>query len=366
MISMATCPSAEVKAQPFFSPFQSACERRFNFLVDSSLASWLEPLLKADKVAEFLAKMSPDSKTGDALSVEYLNATAASVAALAMPLVSEVATKCQKLLAELPYDKLKERAVELPAGGIHGPVWLICFMPSCLSIVKALAGVYLLQQAVSDGDAARAMDPLFCEDFARAANEFDKMLTAVKAQLADSRMPLTVTAANSGIMVVLDKAAERWEAIVNEVAKLWISKQSQFNVSLGDLLARKEIADTERLINEGCPDNLDSLLANAQSVASRDLHNMAKQFEVDLQCRKLLQGLKLAPDTTAELMDLDLSRTQPKRLNVTMAVIQALSRPLKATETRGALARRARLMVGAKEIQLPAALDLYLNKVAAG
>ena len=54
-----------------------------------------------------------------------------------------------------------------------------------------------------------------------------------------------------------------------------------------------------------------------------------------------------------------------RRLNCILATLQALWRPLKTGETRGNLARKARLLISSKSVKLPPNLDLLLTKMAA-
>ena len=150
--------------------------------------------------------------------------------------------------------------------------------------------------------------------------------------------------------------------------------QSTMRAELDDLLKDKTLSQTETLIDEGCTDpNMNKLLEIAQSKSSKGLHTCMKQFEHLSEVFIALGGLKPLGEITdawksvqggGQAVNED-AVVKGKTLNCSLATIQALWRPLRSGETRGALARRARVMITSRGVKVQPNLDLFLTKKAA-
>ena len=136
-------------------------------------------------------------------------------------------------------------------------------------------------------------------------------------------------------------------------------------------LESEEILQAVSSMDKGEATMLQDVLPIAASDRSKILHKQVKLLEALRDLLPIMQAMApvLLSDVGQDVLSMDQPLLdQARTMNCTLAVVQALARPLKPQETRAGLARRARLMVVSKSkegpIKLPPNLDLMMNKVA--
>ena len=134
-----------------------------------------------------------------------------------------------------------------------------------------------------------------------------------------------------------------------------------------NILCCKPLSGIWQAVESSCTEtDLVEYMAIAQAPETRSLHECCKTVDRYKLCKqKLKDNNHLLPEQRERLQQLDLKFQDANNVTVAMAAVMSLSRPLKQDETRGQLARRARMMQTAKGASLPANLELLLNKHAA-
>ena len=190
------------------------------------------------------------------------------------------------------------------------------------------------------------------EDFVKAVREAEKELSEVKSmlrsfELADdsdgARISLAQKIGQQGSIFLRD-------CLIGPVKVLLMAHKSQTERLVASI-TDGNLTTTMTSLRDGCTQEiLQQLLPSAQSPASRDLHGAVKQLELLHDVVDILQGLPMIHDELSEAKAFakDSRFEEGRSLNCCLATIQALMRPLKSGEQRGQLARRARVMLVAK------------------
>ena len=173
-------------------------------------------------------------------------------------------------------------------------------------------------------------------------------------------------------VMLLQKAGSLFERSLTAACDVVVAgvagKLTTLQDAMQDLLLTENLQKVGELLTSGCDQSiLATLLPISQAEESRKLHSSVKKLECLAECAKQLQLLKdLVPEELQKMHVKDSIYNSARALNCELAAVQALARPLKQDETRGGLARRARLMIVSKEgVSIQRNLDMLLNKVAA-
>ncbi|CAE7786207.1 unnamed protein product [Symbiodinium sp. CCMP2456] len=178
------------------------------------------------------------------------------------------------------------------------------------------------------------------------------------------------------VVVLTQKLCEFLEKAIKELATEQVQHLQKAILTSQEVvkgaLNSDDILPAISSMEKGCDATmLQKVLPIAASDHSKALHKQVKLLEALRDLLPIVQTM--APVILSDLGQDVLSMDKPlldqaRTMNCTLAVVQALARPLRPQETRAGLARRARLMVVSKSkegpINLPSNLDLMMNKVA--
>lgn len=381
LISILLDPSEGVKSLPGFADFRKAAETRILAMVRKALVDMASPLLKsvgARKMLAFLDSKGPGLSGSFQIEAdkESLDAAQKAGEAIAKTFNSWLHKQLPDFGASMCPEKTEEQgeAADDPTGlaSTDLEIWMVCILPRCLKVFQ-LSDVALQSEVSLLGDLKVG---------AQKYEEFVKEIVTAHAELQEFKSHVLVTDVGDGSegkkILATNKFAKAVEGNISGAAsgvvKGVLGLQSTLRGELDAFLKDEALCQTEALIEQGCSDrNMDRLLEIAQSKASRGIHNSMKQFEHLSEIFIALDGLKQLGDLTDVWKSVqgggqsvnEAAVVKGKELNCALATIQALWRPLKSGETRGALARRARVMITSRGVKVQPNLDLFLTKKAA-
>lgn len=249
------------------------------------------------------------------------------------------------------------------------PLWLLFFLPRLLLLVVETLAVGASLKVANDKP----------DDFAfylEGVSNFERL----QAHLSDidGKVPKACLPEGNGV-IACPKGA-KVKAFIDEASHCltqnrtgfvaaWMDSQRKRNDSLANAMKEDGIPKVLAMIEAGLTGDSASmaeLQKIAGSQASRALHSSCKSLDEAVEVQHKIVAIKGLPAAEQQsLNELDFDQVQGRTMNCTLAVVQALMRPLRDQETRMSLARRARLMVASKaEVKLPPNLDMLLSKTA--
>jgi hypothetical protein len=348
-----------------YPEFRRVAEVRLGLMYDVKLNSIITPCLKAPQVWQAFAELVKNrlglSKfAGDFSEVDVKMLT---LAASELVNVATMFPEWWSRKVDISQDRL-DFTEELSC-----PALVLLIAPRLFQLLHgsmALQGAAL--QAASSDDAATNFNVVL-DNIKNlhllgqvSKSDYNKM----RPVKADSSASDFQTA--DDISSILDDFEGKRKALVKETIKQWVLNQSEHSVSMEGLASEAALVEVSNIIDQGCNDgSLNSALQAAQGKHSRQLHNACKDHEAFVETHNAIMSCMpdLDQDDKTLMATVDLERKAARTLNCTLAVIQAICRPLRADETRSSLARRARLMVATKVgITLQPNLDMYLNMIA--
>ena len=367
-----------------FGRYQTIVDPRLHAAVERKLLALVSPLLQQTAFKGMLQYLTGQgsmekacswtleaaSKASEDVSMaelEEAKATGHTLLASWLPWASRTfqITDCQEVMPETEGEDAAEGGVAPDV--LQLELWLLCMHPACCELV----GRSLLFSRQSEK--VKKDDPASYAQVAQTALQLESASKDFRAALQD--LPLD-EACDGQRLQLCNKACRTAEssllscsaAMVSEVA----STIRACHESIAELLQSENLSDVMGQIEGGCDASLmGKLLGKAQSKQSKELHSCVKKIDALHEVCKALQPLQSLSTKVDGLEDLSINQqqaTDARNLNVTLACVQALARPLKEGEARGALARRARVMVISKKdlgVTVPASLDLLLTQVGA-
>ena len=244
--------------------------------------------------------------------------------------------------------------------------WLICYFPRCCELMGR-AMEFLTKAA----EVSQKNVPSF-ETFVKVATSLENDINSFRAALQALEIPdeceglkLNVIQKVCGLMETCLKSC------VGGVVGDFVTSLEQTQSSMRISMDSERLASVTSAVEEACDlESIRTHLQAAQSGESRSLHTALKVMDGYEDIIKALAPLKsICDEDLFQKVHVDQERVQKARsLNALLACIQALVRPLKADESRSALARRARVMIISRKslgVEIPVCLDLLLTKVGA-
>lgn len=377
LISVVQKPGDFLKKLPSFDVFCETAETRLLAMLRKSLVSITAPVLKSSGSKQLLAFISGKSTDLQLDSIVEAKNQA------------ELARKeCEAFAKAFPdwlHKEVLDLGAEMSEGGdgdqqdsqvsqeVKVALWVACSFPSTLKVMACCKECHTLERDLQGSDAG-----------VEKYQDFVKAIISANAEMEEFQnftASLTLSGESDGKRVLIcQKLVTFFEGAIGNaakgVAKSVTKMYEDTKNELGQNLQDTGLAGAEELINEGCSDgNMQKLLTIAQSKTSKALHSNVKQLDFMAEVFAVLSGLKNAKcegcEPACTLVESGLQGVgddqvqQGKTLNVCLATVQALWRPMKAGEERGQLARRARVMITSRGVKVPPNLDLLVTKMAA-
>lgn len=388
LVSILFSPSDGVKGLPQFQVFSQLAEARLLSMLRKTLDSVASPLLSrlgARKLLAFVDSKGPELQVDMDLDIDQ-------------DTIKSSQKQCEQIVKSFPEwleKKLPDFGVSMTAAAAEGSgdadqaedesglslaqvrIWMVCFLPKALKTVA-------LCKTCSALEAGLVKDPKV------TSSKYQEFLTATASAYAEleefgssmTALTLNESDGDGAKIFVTNKFIGIVEAALcrsaQSVVKAAVDVKCKVLQELDEVLSNEELLKTNDLINAGCTEvTMPKLLLVAQSKPSKSWHGLVKEVDSLNEVFAALSAVKdiaikndsfdavkkEVKDATATLVGE--SCEKGKALNSCLATIQALWRPLKSGETRGQLARRARVMVTSRQVKLPANLDMFLTKMAA-
>ncbi|CAE7749628.1 unnamed protein product, partial [Symbiodinium sp. CCMP2456] len=260
-----------------------------------------------------------------------------------------------------------------PCRNVRAPLWLLCLFPSMCSLVARAKTLSSKADAAFQPGAELVPDN--CAGVADNLLEVRSGVDQLRASIQSVEIPETAVSLGQRLHLTnfsCGAVQKHMEAVEIKAAKCMEKFIQTTEHHAGALLEQQNIASVTSILDKGCDQtSLNLLLPISQSDESKQLHKCVKSLDKTQELLQIVGRMKQPNDQIYVSLALNNDlRAKAKSMNATLACVQAMARPLKTGEERPALARRARLMIKAKQesepdVKIAADLDLLLSKTAA-